>query len=49
MVSVYSTFLAIEILGAISSMLWVELAGPESLLARTKPNKKTRLAPHIPL
>jgi hypothetical protein len=36
MVSIYGTFLAIVILGAISSMLWIELAGSESLLARTK-------------
>ena len=40
MVSIYGTFLAIVILGAISSMLWIELAGSESLLARTKPIKR---------
>ena len=36
MVSLYGTFLAIVILGAISPMLWIELAGSESLLAITK-------------
>ena len=38
MVSVYGTFLAILIPGAISPMLWIELAGSESLLARTNCN-----------
>jgi hypothetical protein len=36
MVSIYGTFLAMAIPGAISSMLWIELAGSETLLARTK-------------
>ena len=40
MVSIYGTFLAIVILGAISSMLWIELAGSESLLARIKSIKR---------
>ena len=40
MVSIYGTFLAIVIPGAISSMLWIELAGSESLLARTKSIKR---------
>ena len=40
MVFIYGTFLAIVIPGAISSMLWIELAGSESLLARTKPIKR---------
>jgi hypothetical protein len=41
MVSIYGTFIAFVITGAISSMLWIELAGSESLLARTKPIKRT--------
>ena len=40
MVSIYGTFLAIVIPGAISSMLWIELAGSESLLARTKSTER---------
>ena len=40
MVSLYGTFLAIVILGAISSMFWIELAGSESLLARRKSIKR---------
>jgi len=40
MVSIYGTFLAIVIPGAISSMLWIELARSESLLARTKSIKR---------
>jgi hypothetical protein len=40
MVSIYGTFLAIAIPGAISSMLWIEPAGSESLLARTKSIKR---------
>ena len=40
MVSIYGTFLAFVIPGAISSMLWIELAGSESLLARTKSIKR---------
>ncbi len=40
MVPIYGTFLAIVIPGAISSMLWIELAGSESLLARTKSIKR---------
>ena len=41
MVSIYGTFVAFVIPGAISSMLWIELAGSESLLARTKSIKRT--------
>ena len=36
MIPIYGTFIAIAIPGAISSMLWIELAGSEPLLARTK-------------
>ena len=36
-----STFLAIIFPGAISCMIWIELAGSESLLARTKPIKRS--------
>ena len=49
MVSIYGTFVAIVNPGAISPMLWVELAGSESLLARTKTIKRPawRLASHV--
>ena len=40
MVSIYGTFLAIVIPGAILPMLWIEQVGSESLLARTKPIKR---------
>ena len=40
MVTIYGTFPAIVISGAISSMLWIELAGSESLHARTKSIKR---------
>ena len=41
MVSIYGTFLAFVTPGAISSMLWIELAGSESFLARTQSIKRT--------
>jgi len=40
MVSIYGTFLAIVIPGAILPMLWIEQVGSESLLARTKPIRR---------